>query len=97
MDPLASYIRALVKEQPDGWFRMYEENRSSYLDSKLRRVFVLANNMIRDWLVGELADWLKEYLAFLSMHTPEKVVIDGLYDNKVWMKDNTYGKVKDHM
>ena len=85
MDPLSSEIRNLLRQEPDGWFRLYEENKFTYLDSKLRRLFVVINNMIRDWVVDEIAEGLRKYSNFLEMHTPRQVVLESISCARILM------------
>lgn len=41
-----------------------------YQESKLRRLFIMVNNVIKDWTVDQLGMGLKDYLSFLREHTP---------------------------
>lgn len=48
------------------------------MESKLRRLFVMVNNVLRDWTVDQLAIGLKNFFTFLKAYTPEEVIIHNL-------------------
>lgn len=37
---IAKLIRKELEDQPEGWFKIYETDRQTYLLSKLRRLFI---------------------------------------------------------
>ena len=57
-------------ENSDGWFRLYENERSTYEGSKLKRLFILIETMIKDNIRDKLKNDFEKYTKYLRESIP---------------------------
>ena len=71
--PIAKMIRKHLEEHPEGWFKIYTTDRSTYLISKLRRLFVFVEQNVKSMVKDHIREEVKKYQKVIKKRLPVKI------------------------
>lgn len=78
--PMAKTIRKELEEHPEGWFNLMKTDRDTYLMSKLRRLFILIEQSMKDTLKSHVKFEVNRYNEKITKRLPSSIVFQSFTD-----------------
>lgn len=70
IESISTMIRKMLVEKPEGWFKIYETDRNTYLLSKLRRLFIFIEQNIKSAMKDHIKSEVQRYISSFSKRLP---------------------------
>ena len=70
---IAEIIRKALLEHPDGWFKIYETDKNTYLMSKLRRLLILVEQNIKSTIKERIKSEINRFSQTFKKRLPVSI------------------------